>query len=45
MAEISGLGITHYPAVVVEPEHWSNFLIRRTQAGQVPAEVFENKDR
>ena len=45
MAEILGLGITHYPAVVVEPEHWSKFLIRRTQAGQVPTEVFENKDR
>jgi hypothetical protein len=43
MAEILGLGITHYPAIVVEPEHWSQFVIRRTKAGQVPAEVFENK--
>ena len=43
MAEILGLGITHYPAIVVEPEHWSQFVIRRTEAGQVPAEVFENK--
>jgi hypothetical protein len=44
MAEILGLGITHYPAIVVAPEHWSQFVIRRTQAGQIPADVFEDKE-
>ena len=45
MAEIMGIGVTHYPAIVVAPEHWSKFVIRRTEAGQVPAEVFANVDR
>ena len=43
MAEILGLGLTHYPGVAVAPEHWSKFLVRRTQAGQVPAAVFEDR--
>ncbi len=44
MAEILGLGVTHYPGVVVAPEHWSKFLMLRTESGQVPAEIFDNKD-
>jgi hypothetical protein len=40
MAEILGLGVTHYPGLLVDPPYWSRFTERGAQSGRIPAELF-----
>ncbi len=44
MAEILGLGVTHYPGLLVDPPYWSRFTERGAETGRIPAEVFADVD-
>ncbi len=45
MAEIMGLGLSHYPGPLVPVEHWPSMLQRWVELGRVKAEDFAARDR
>ena len=45
MAEILGMGLSHYPGPLVPAELWPRMLSRNVNIGRVPAEVFEDRDK
>ncbi len=40
MAEILGLGLSHYPGPLVPVAHWPNMLERNVKVGRIPQDVF-----
>ena len=45
MAEIMGMGLSHYPGPLVAVEHWPSMLQRWVELGRVKAEDFAARDR
>jgi hypothetical protein len=45
MGSILGLGLSHYPGPVVEPEYWPRRLSRNVEVGRIAPELFAAKDR
>jgi Catalytic LigB subunit of aromatic ring-opening dioxygenase len=45
MAEIMGLGLSHFPGPLVPVRHWPNMLTRWVEIGRIKAEDFAAKDR
>src|ERR1700722_20032259 len=45
MGSILGLGLSHYPGPLVEPEYWPRRLSRNVEVGRIAPELFEAKDR
>ena len=45
MAEILGMGLSHYPGPLVPPRHWAQMLSRNVEIGRVPKHVFEDRSR
>jgi hypothetical protein len=45
MAEIMGMGLSHYPGPLVPVEHWPSMLTRWVELGRVKAEDFAARDR
>lgn len=45
MAEIIGLGLSHYPGPTVPPRHWARMVERNVQVGRVPERVFAARER
>jgi hypothetical protein len=45
MAEILGLGLSHYPGPLVAVEHWPSMLQRWVELGRVRAEDFAARER
>ncbi len=43
MAEILGIGLTHYPGPLVPPEHWWRLLERSVTQGKLPRALFEDR--
>ena len=45
MAEIMGLGLSHFPGPLVPVRHWPNMLTRWVEIGRIKADDFAAKDR
>jgi hypothetical protein len=45
MAEILGLGLSHYPGPVTPAKYWSRMLSRNVEVGRVTPELFADKER
>ena len=45
MAEIVGMGLSHYPGPVVPVEYWPNMLTRWVELGRIKPEDFAARDR
>jgi hypothetical protein len=45
MAQILGIGVTHYPGLLVPHRYWTQLLRRSVQIGRVDAALFEDKSR
>jgi len=45
MAEILGVGLSHYPGPLVPEEYWSSMLQRNVDVGRIPAAVYADKSR
>jgi hypothetical protein len=45
MGSILGLGLSHYPGPLVEPEFWPNRLSTNVEVGRIAPELFEARDR
>ena len=45
MSDILGLGLSHYPGLLVPPEHWIGLLKRGVEIGRVPKELFGDRAR
>jgi hypothetical protein len=45
MAEIIGMGLSHYPGPLVPVEHWPNMLSRNVEHGRIAPELFADKSR
>ena len=45
MAEILGLGLSHYPGPSVPVEHWPSMLEKNVEIGRVAPELFADKSR
>lgn len=45
MAATLGIGLSHYPGLLVPPEYWSNMLRRNVEIGRVPAELYSDRGR
>jgi hypothetical protein len=43
MAEIIGMGLSHYPGPMVPVRHWPNMLSRNVEHGRIKPELFANK--
>lgn len=40
MADILGIGVTHYPPLLIEPKYWSRFTEKGAETGRIPADLF-----
>lgn len=45
MAEVLGLGLSHYPGPLVPVAHWPHMLARNVKVGRIPAEVYADQNR
>jgi hypothetical protein len=45
MAEILGLGLSHYPGPIVPPKYWPRMLERGVEVGRIAPELFADKTR
>ena len=45
MSDILGLGLSHYPGLLVPPEHWTRMLKRSVEIGRVPRELYEDRSK
>jgi hypothetical protein len=45
MAEILGIGVSHYPGLLVPPDQWTRMLPRNVSLGRVPAELYQDRSR
>jgi len=45
MAEILGLGLSHYPGPVSPARFWSRMVQRNMEVGRIPREVYEDKTK
>jgi hypothetical protein len=45
MAEVLGLGLSHYPGPIVPPEFWAGMIRTNVSNGRIPPDVYENKAR
>ncbi len=45
MAEILGLGLSHYPGPLVPAEYWPRMLESNVEKGRLPRELFEDRSR
>src|SRR5262245_19892234 len=45
MAEILGLGLSHYPGPSVPTRHWARMIERNVDIGRVKPELFQARDR
>lgn len=45
MAEILGMGLSHYPGPLVPVDKWPRALTRNVHLGRIPREVFEDKTK
>jgi hypothetical protein len=45
MAQFLGLGVSHYPGLLVPPAYWTQMLRRSVQIGRVDAALYEDKSR
>lgn len=43
MAEVLGLGLSHYPGPMVPVEHWPRMLERNVKVGRIPESVFASR--
>jgi len=44
MAEILGMGLSHYPGPLVPVEHWPRMLERNVKVGRIPEDVFSARE-
>ena len=45
MSEILGVGLTHYPGLLVPPENWPRMLKRGVEIGRIPSELYSDHQR
>lgn len=45
MAQVLGLGLSHYPGPLVPVEHWPRMLARNVKVGRIPPEVYTDRAR
>ncbi len=45
MAEILGLGLSHYPGLLVPIDQWSTMMARNVEVGRIPQHVFADRQR
>ena len=45
MSEILGLGLTHYPGLLVPHQHWPRFLQRNVEIGRIAPELYADRSR
>lgn len=45
MGDILGLGVTHYPPLLIEPRYWSRFTEKGAETGRIPADLFADTAR
>lgn len=45
MAEIIGLGLSHYPGPLVPAEYWPRMLRTNVEKGRIPRDVFQDRAR
>lgn len=45
MAEILGLGLSHYPGPVAPPKYWSRMLSRGVEVGRIAPDLYADKAR
>src|ERR1700761_702151 len=43
MAEILGMGLSHYPGPVTPPKYWSRMVARNGDVGRIKREFYEDK--
>lgn len=43
MAQVLGLGLSHYPGPLVPCEHWPRMLARNVAVGRIPPEVYADR--
>jgi hypothetical protein len=45
MSEILGMGLSHYPGLLVPTQHWTNLLRRSVEIGRVAPELFSDRSK
>jgi hypothetical protein len=45
MSEILGIGLSHYPGLLVPTQHWTNLLRRSVEIGRVAPELFRDRSK
>ena len=40
MSQILGMGLTHYPGLLVPPDNWPRMLKRGVEIGRIPADLY-----
>jgi hypothetical protein len=45
MSQILGVGLTHYPGLLVPPENWPRMLKRGVEIGRIPADLYADHQR
>ena len=45
MAEILGLGLSHYPGPLVPEEYWASMIQFNVESGRIPADLYADKTR
>ncbi|MSP97689.1 MAG: extradiol ring-cleavage dioxygenase [Betaproteobacteria bacterium] len=45
MSQILGLGVTHYPGLLVPPENWPRMLKRNVEIGRVKPELYADRGK
>jgi hypothetical protein len=45
MSEILGIGLSHYPGLLVPTEHWTRMLKRSVEIGRVPPELYGDRSK
>ena len=45
MSQILGVGLTHYPGLLVPPDNWPRMLKRGVEIGRIPADLYADHQR
>jgi hypothetical protein len=45
MSQILGMGLTHYPGLLVPPDNWPRMLKRGVEIGRIPADLYADHAR
>ena len=44
MAEILGIGLSHYPGPLVPDKYWPSMLARNVKVGRIPQAIYDDKE-